>query len=657
MALPMAAWRLTYTTGRWLALSGPTSLVIMMAPPASVSGLVADLWKGTLETRTPDALFEFVAGEGISNMPHFGAFFWDSKGLHGISRGDVQVVDAASGDVVIDGSASVTWQEDQLDAERTYSISLEAIDDGEERPTLPLVVGAALVSSITLTTAKDQLLRFPSSEQLGVLGKIPVLGLRPRQRRAVAQRAAGPMTEAEATAPEAAGQAEQLPPAEQPEQAPVPEQPEQGEGQAPVPEQPEQGEGQVPAAEQPDMQAPSAPPAPPVPGAPGIGAPGVAAPLPPTSLPGAPAPEAPGAGPSPVPSEPSPEPVAEPPASVPSAPEPAHRPSAPDPLAEPSIPGPGPQDITEPEMPAVTDAPAEPPSPEAPEPQGSGPPPDDLDADTDGDFEAIPFDPSTLSEVPSATSPASAPEAAHGRYQAMPPVPPAPMPASGASAPQVPGSGPSAAPFSAPSAPSAPPPGAGPQSGRSSPVVVPGQFGEVEEEDGTIFSTGLAATHKPAAPESEPDPQVLAVPCAQGHPNPQGARNCRICQAPVDASNPRLVRRPVLAGVNTNQGEFADVVSAVIVGRSPDLAHGPGDSYLMRVPSPGNDISRSHLKIATKDWNVVVTDLHSTNGTTVRPVGEPEFELRDGRSVQVELGTILDLGDGVSLRIEPPRGR
>ena len=59
--------------------------------------------------------------------------------------------------------------------------------------------------------------------------------------------------------------------------------------------------------------------------------------------------------------------------------------------------------------------------------------------------------------------------------------------------------------------------------------------------------------------------------------------------------------------------------------------------------------------VTTKDWNIVVTDLHSTNGTTVRPVGEPEFELRDGRSVTVEIGTILDLGDGVSLRIEPPR--
>lgn len=76
----------------------------------------------------------------------------------------------------------------------------------------------------------------------------------------------------------------------------------------------------------------------------------------------------------------------------------------------------------------------------------------------------------------------------------------------------------------------------------------------------------------------------------------------------------------------------------------------------MRVPSPSSDISRSHLIVAARDWSVVVTDLHSTNGTTVVPVGEQSFVLANGESVQVDPGTVLDLGDGVSLRIEPPRG-
>lgn len=517
MSVPMAAWRLSYTSGNWLAMAGPTSLVIMMAPPASVSPLVEELWVGTLETRSPDALFKFIAEAGISTMPHFGAFFWDAKGLHGLSRGDIQVVDADSGDVMIDGSGTVTWSEDQLDAERTYTIQLEEVE--EDVATLPLVVGTALVSSLTLTTAREQVLRFPSMEQTGVLGKIPVLGLRPRSRKPIAQRAAGaPLPAAESVA------------------EPTSE-----------PRSPATPEPEVPAASAPEP---------------------TAAPEPEVAQQDAPQQE--------------------------SAPDPDH------------------STLT---MPAVSD---------------------DADADTEDDLHTVPFDPSTLEEVPSAASPHTAVDPPHADEAHRPPVPPIPAPA-------------------APPTPAAPPPVA-PQGGRSAPVVVPGTFGEVDDDDpGTIFSTGIAATHKPAAPDAGPDPQVLAVPCAQGHPNPAGARGCRLCQAPVDSSNPRLVRRPVLAGVNTNQGEFADILTAVVVGRSPDASHGPQGSYLMRVPSPGNDISRSHLRVSTKDWNIVVTDLHSTNGTTVKPPGEPEFELRDGRSVTVEIGTILDLGDGVALRIEPPR--
>ncbi|AQP48860.1 hypothetical protein BW730_16540 [Tessaracoccus aquimaris] len=188
--------------------------------------------------------------------------------------------------------------------------------------------------------------------------------------------------------------------------------------------------------------------------------------------------------------------------------------------------------------------------------------------------------------------------------------------------------------------------------------MVPPTLGEVDDDaGGTIFSTGLAATHKPA-PQNEPrqDPQVLAVPCTNGHANAPGSRACRICQAPVDSSNPRLIRRPLLAGVHTNHGDFVDVIDGVVIGRAPDAGKGPSGSYLLRVASPSSDISRNHLLVTTRDWNVHVTDLHSTNGTTVLPQGEAPFTLRDGASVQVELGTVLDLGDGVSLRIEPPRG-
>ncbi|MGV8846957.1 FHA domain-containing protein, partial [Tessaracoccus sp.] len=207
-----------------------------------------------------------------------------------------------------------------------------------------------------------------------------------------------------------------------------------------------------------------------------------------------------------------------------------------------------------------------------------------------------------------------------------------------------------AVPIPAPAAPIPAPGGPGP-------AVVSGNF-QVGDDDlgGTIFSTGLAATHKPPAAAPPEQPQVLAVPCARGHANAPGSRLCRMCSAPVDSSNPRLINRPALAGVHSTTGEFANLHVAVLIGRSPDAAKAPQGAHLMRVASPSSDISRSHIIVTPRDWSVIVTDLDSTNGTTIIPVGEQPFILANGESVQVDLGTVLDLGDGVSVRIEPPRG-
>ncbi|GAB3813395.1 hypothetical protein GCM10028820_08060 [Tessaracoccus terricola] len=523
MTLPMAAWRVTYTPGSWLVLSGPTMLVVMLPAPARMSGLVNSLWADIADARSVDGLLALLNSYGLDSMPDFGAFFWDANGLHGIARGRIKVTDTDTGEVAVDGEQTVTWREENLGAARHLRIDMEPVDQDEVLQ-LPLVVGAASASAVYLTTHADEQIRFPSHEQLGVLPKVPVLGVRPRPRR---------------SAPEV------------------------------------------------EDVAPAAP---------------VAAPAP----------------------EPAPQPAVEP-AEAPEAPAPSTESES---LTEPTPVEPA-ESAVEPDV--------------APEPVSESESASSADADADAigtgqlafDTQVmdVPIDPATQESVdvaPPAPEPVGAPSA------------PAPYGVPSAQAAAVP-----AAPAPTPSAPS------------GGPVVVPGGFTQTEPEDdgGTIFSTGLAATHKPAAEaDSLPDPQVLAVPCANGHANAPGTRHCRLCKAPVDSSNARLIRRPALAGVHSNKGEFADIVAGVLVGRSPDASKAPAGSYLMRVPSPSSDISRNHVLVTPRDWSVVVTDLHSTNGTTVMPVGEQPFVLANGDTVQVELGTVLDLGDGVSLRIEPPRG-
>ena len=56
MTLPMAAWRVTYTPGNWLVLSGPTMFVVMLPAPARASKLINDLWSDIVAAESVDGL-------------------------------------------------------------------------------------------------------------------------------------------------------------------------------------------------------------------------------------------------------------------------------------------------------------------------------------------------------------------------------------------------------------------------------------------------------------------------------------------------------------------------------------------------------------------------------------------------------------------------
>lgn len=545
MTLPMAAWRVTYTPGNWLVLAGPTMLVVMLPAPARASKLINDLWADIVAAESVDGLLKLVGEVGLDAMPDFGAFFWDAKGLHGLTRGGVRVVDTDTAEVALEGSGSITWNEAELGGERHLRVDLEPVNDDEVLQ-LPLVVGAASVSAIYLTTDAQSLVRFPSYEQLGVLPKLPVLGVRPRQRDLGAVAPAAVLDESQPAAIDATSIGDDLEPIAEPE--PIEEQ---------VPE--------VEAAEA-DAVAPE------------------------------------------LDEAVAPEQVDEPALTEEPLDQPASAAEA-EPLPEPAF---GLDHPTE------TEALSEP-----------------ILDDLEEEVQPFPglgdeIGPNDSTDPSGAIAPPVAP------IVSAPPVAPVIAP-------------PVAGPPIGPGAPEA-------GSQRQAPVVIPPSLGEVDDDaGGTIFSTGLAATHKPAPQtEQRQAPQVMAAPCAQGHPNAPGTRFCRICQSPVDSTNARLIQRPRLASVRTNYGEGHDIVDGILIGRAPDSSKGPNGAFLLRVSSPSSDISRNHLLVVTQGWAVHVTDLNSTNGTLVLPVGETPFPLRDGASAQVEIGTVLDLGDGVSLRIEPP---
>ena len=156
------------------------------------------------------------------------------------------------------------------------------------------------------------------------------------------------------------------------------------------------------------------------------------------------------------------------------------------------------------------------------------------------------------------------------------------------------------------------------------------------------------------------DPQdsaILAVFCANGHVSPPSATSCRVCGGPVGTQGPQFVAYPVLAVLRASDGSSAQLDRPILIGRAPSTDRSDNRApRLMTVPSPNHDISRTHLEVAPDGWQIVATDLNSTNGTIlIRPGGVDRQQLAAGEPVPVQVGSVVELGDGVSVLIDFPQ--
>ena len=156
----------------------------------------------------------------------------------------------------------------------------------------------------------------------------------------------------------------------------------------------------------------------------------------------------------------------------------------------------------------------------------------------------------------------------------------------------------------------------------------------------------------PAPPTDDHDGLTRAgLPDAALLPPPPGI--------PGQQAAPAVTAYPV-AKLEFSHGEQVDVDRVVIVGRAPEagrfsLAEQP---LLVTVPSPHQEISSTHIEIrpgtGVDHGAAVVTDLGSTNGTVVVQPGLGPEELRPGVPVQLMPGALIDLGDGLTIRVTQP---
>ncbi|WP_146032412.1 FHA domain-containing protein, partial [Actinomyces qiguomingii] len=147
---------------------------------------------------------------------------------------------------------------------------------------------------------------------------------------------------------------------------------------------------------------------------------------------------------------------------------------------------------------------------------------------------------------------------------------------------------------------------------------------------------------------------VSAAMCAAGHPNPPDAVACQSCSAPLTGVISQ-VPRPVLAVLTVSTGQTVPVRGDVIVGRAPQAPPGAAaGTQLVAVPSPAHFVSRSHLEITVAGWNLLARDLGSANGTVLVRSGMPPVLLASALPTPLLVGDLLDVGDGVTLCVEPP---
>lgn len=114
------------------------------------------------------------------------------------------------------------------------------------------------------------------------------------------------------------------------------------------------------------------------------------------------------------------------------------------------------------------------------------------------------------------------------------------------------------------------------------------------------------------------------------------------------------------------RAEYAFVVNShppigldrpAFIGRRPSVPRVSTGSRprLVKVPSPLGEVSGTHLELRHMGSSITVTDLRSTNGTTVKLPGNAPIRLRQGESIVVTPGTFIEIGDGNVIEIQPVR--
>jgi hypothetical protein len=186
------------------------------------------------------------------------------------------------------------------------------------------------------------------------------------------------------------------------------------------------------------------------------------------------------------------------------------------------------------------------------------------------------------------------------------------------------------------------------------------------DHDGRTISRSALSAMKASSPAMLPNsgslaplvgPTVLARLCSAGHPNATHLTVCRSCGAMVMPDPPILVSRPELGVLRFSNGAVIHLDRPQLIGRNPRIEGNVSSEIpnLVRLGDVGSGLSRRHVAVHLENWQVLLEDLNSANGTIVTLPGRAPRRLLGGETVVLEPGAVIDLGGEVSASFEATR--
>ncbi|MDQ0892693.1 FHA domain-containing protein [Agromyces ramosus] len=208
---------------------------------------------------------------------------------------------------------------------------------------------------------------------------------------------------------------------------------------------------------------------------------------------------------------------------------------------------------------------------------------------------------------------------------------------------------------SAPLLPPAPPPAA-PNRAPAEQTMVP-----AEETVASVHPTArptapsapATATAQAAAPTGDADGDHDGMTVASV--DIRRLREARARTAPETPANgtPAASAAASPISIRLPDGSVEPIAQEVVLGRAPSVSKVSGGRIprLVTIGLGDPDISRSHARLALEGDTVVVTDLHSRNGTHVAQPGKAPVKLRAGEPTPVLAGTVVDFGGGWTIQV------